>query len=276
VSSETELKKERLLARYGTENDESKTPVAWNETMDLLVRHRSVRQFLPRDIDDATINALAVAAQSAASGSNLQMWSVIEIRDRQTIAEISQVCTQQHVASAPVVLIWVADYSRIQMIAESTNENAESIAYVDTLLSCVMDVGIGAQNAVIAAESLGLGTVYLGSVRNNAQRIAELLELPYLSIPLVGLSLGWPDPNEHAAVKPRLPLSTILHRESYDEQASQPALEVYEPISAEYYRRFNLGESWTERVHERAVDGRSERNKAYMTQWLKDHGFGLK
>lgn len=244
--------------------------------MDLLTRHRTVRQYEPKPVGQESINALAIAAQSAASSSNLQMWSVVEVRNPETIAEISQVCTQQHVAEAPVVLIWLADYSRIQAVAERTHEKAESIGFLDSLLSCVVDVGIAAQNAVVAAESLGLGTVYLGSVRNNAQRIAELLHLPPLTIPVMGLSVGWPDPAEHADVKPRLPLSTILHHETYNVDAFAQALAQYEPISAEYYRRFNLGESWTERVHERAVDGRSERNKAYMTQWLKDHGFGLK
>lgn len=276
MPNESEQKNQRLAARYGVPHIDAVTPVAWNETMELLTRHRTVRQFQPREVDQAHTNALAVAAQSAASGSNLQMWSVIEVRNRETISEIAKICTQTHVAAAPVVLIWLADYSRIQRIAERTEESAESIGFVDTLLSCVVDVGIAAQNAVVAAESFGLGTVYLGSVRNNAQRIAELLELPQLTIPMMGLSIGWPDPLEDADVKPRLPLSTVLHHEKYNSVAFDEAIDVYEPISAEYYRRFNLGESWIERVHERAVDGRSERNKAYMTGWLKEHGFGLK
>jgi nitroreductase len=275
VPNELETQNRLLAARYGTDFDLTSTPVAWNETLDLLVCHRTVRKYLVQPVDDALINAVAVAAQSAASASNLQTWSVVEVRDPATIREISAVCTQPHVAVAPAVLIWVADFSRVQAIAETTGENAESIQYVDTLLSLVLDVGIAAQNAVVAAESLGLGTVYLGSVRNNAQRISELLELPHLTIPMVGLSVGWPDPSEDADIKPRLPLKTVLHHEKYDKGAFGPALEEYEPISAEYYRRYNLGESWTERVHERAVDGRSERNKAYMTQWLKDQGFGL-
>lgn len=275
MPNELETKNRLLAARYGTDFDLTSTPVAWNETLDLLVRHRTVRKYLVQPVDDALINAVAVAAQSAASASNLQTWSVVEVRDPATIREISAVCTQPHVAAAPAVLVWVADFSRVQTIAETTGENAESIQYVDTLLSLVLDVGIASQNAVVAAESLGLGTVYLGSVRNNAQRISELLDLPHLTIPMVGLSVGWPDPSEDADIKPRLPLKTVLHHEKYDTEAFGPALEEYEPISAEYYRRYNLGESWTERVHERAVDGRSERNKAYMTQWLKDQGFGL-
>jgi nitroreductase len=275
VPNELETQNRLLAARYGNDLDLTSTPVAWNETLDLLVRHRTVRKYLVQPVDDALINAIAVAAQSAASASNLQTWSVVEVRDPATIREISKVCTQPHVAVAPAVLIWVADFSRVQTIAETTGENAESIRYVDTLLSLVLDVGIAAQNGVIAAESLGLGTVYLGSVRNNAQRISELLHLPHLTIPMVGLSVGWPDPSEDADIKPRLPLNTVLHHETYDTEAFGPALEEYEPISAEYYRRYNLGESWTERVHERAVDGRSERNKSYMTQWLKDKGFGL-
>jgi nitroreductase len=275
VTNDTELKNQRWKARYGTPLNEETTPIVWGDTIDLLTKHRTVRQFLPREVDDAIVNTLALAAQSAASGSNLQMFSIVAVRNRETIAEISKVCTQQHVAKSSLVLIFVADYSRIQAIAETTDENAESIAYTDTLLSCVLDVGIAAQNAVVAAESLGLGTVYLGSVRNNAQRMTELLGLPNLTIPMVGLSVGWPDPAEDADVKPRLPMSTVLHHEKYDTTAFATALAEYEPISAAYYRRYNLGESWIERVHERAVDGRSERNKAYMTQWLKDHGFGL-
>jgi nitroreductase len=276
VPNDNEIKTTLLTARYGTEHHERQTPVAWNQTMELLVRHRTVRQYLDRPVDDSCVNALAVAAQSGASSSNLQTWSVVAVRDTKTIAAISQICTQTHVATAPLIMIWLVDYSRVHAIAAHSGENAESLNYLDTFISGVFDAGIAAQNAVVAAESLGLGTVYLGSIRNNVNTLSTLLNLPQHIMPVVGLSVGWPDLTEDADIKPRLPMKAVLHHETYDSDAFEPALAEYEPISADYYRRFNLGESWTERVHERAVDGRSERNKAYMTAWLKEHGFGLK
>ena len=72
-----------------------------------------------------------------------------------------------------------------------------------------VDVALAAQNAVLAAESLGLGTCYIGGIRNQPRAIIELLGLPRLMFPITGLTLGWPD--TPANPRPRLPQAAVLH-----------------------------------------------------------------
>lgn len=275
-----------LTRRYGDEAAPASTAVAWNETIDLLARHRSVRAFTDAPVSDDVLNTLVVAAQSAASSSNLQVVSVVAVRDRALIEALADVATQPHVRQAPLVLVWLADHSRLQRIGGHrpgivdgvADEDAPATfsAYTNSLLSAVFDTGIAAQNAVVAAESLGLGTVYLGSLRNDVARVAELLRLPEYVFPVVGLSVGWPDPDEAADVKPRLPLTTVLHRDRFDNADAATGIDEHERASAAYYQRFGLDESWTERVRLRVGDGSPERNRAEIVPWLRAHGFGLR
>ncbi|MGP0791023.1 nitroreductase NfsA, partial [Escherichia coli] len=77
----------------------------------------------------------------------------------------------------------------------------------------VVDTAMMAQNALIAAASLGLGGVYIGGLRNNIEAVTKLLKLPQHVLPLFGLCLGWPADNPD--LKPRLPASILLHENSY-------------------------------------------------------------
>ena len=86
--------------------------------------------------------------------------------------------------------------------------------YVENFLVAAVDVAIAAQNAALAAESLGLGMCYIGSIRNNTARVIELLELPRLVFPVVGMTIGWPA--AQPMIRPRLPVSAVLHWEKYD------------------------------------------------------------
>lgn len=279
----------RLGERYGAGAAPASDAVAWNDTIDLLARHRSVRRFDDRPVSDAELNALIVAAQSAASSSNLQVVSVIAVRDRAIIDALADIATQEHVRTAPVVLVWLVDHSRLQRIAHGEpgavgqgTQDAQAASSVDfsdytnSLISGVFDAGLSAQNAVVAAESLGLGTVYLGSLRNDVPAVAELLHLPKYVFPVVGLSVGWPSQDEHAGVKPRLPLEAVLHQERFDDSGIEAQVETYEAISAAYYDDHGLDVSWIDRVRNRVSDGSPERNRAIVAPWLREQGFGLR
>jgi FMN reductase (NADPH) len=98
--------------------------------------------------------------------------------------------------------------------------------YVENFLMCAVDVGIAAQSAALAAESLGLGICYLGSIRNDTQKVIDLLTLPRLVFPVVGMTLGWPV--APPVVRPRLPTSAILYRETYDPAHRDAALAEYD------------------------------------------------
>jgi nitroreductase len=189
-----------------------------------LLSHRSVRQYLPQALPEGTLELLVAAAQSAASSSNLQLWSVVAVEDperRRALAEVAN--HQAHIQQAPLFLVWIADLNRAAELAEARGIPGEGLSYLEMFLMASVDTALAAQNAVVAAEALGLGTVYIGALRNHPERVAELLGLPGRSLAVFGLCVGWPNPDATAAIKPRLPQAIVLHRDRYLLSESQHA-----------------------------------------------------
>lgn len=267
----------RLNARYG--NEVPWAPPQWNETLELLVSHRSVRRFLDTEIDDETIRTLIAAAQSAPTSSNHQIISAVVVRSEETKQALFEVGgpKQKHILQAPVVLVWLIDFSKVNTIARTAETALGGLDYLDALLIGATDAGIAAQNAVTAAESLGLGSVLLGSLRNDVQRVAELLELPADVIPFFGMALGYPDPAEPADIKPRLPQETVLHQEKYSPRDTVADLEDYEETIGGYYRRYGLDPQWAARTVERLSEQTATgTNRHYQSHYYRQAGLGMK
>ncbi len=199
-----------------------------NPTLDLLHRHGSARKFLAETIAPNLIEQIVYAAQRASTSSNLQVVSVVAVGESAKRKRLSEICGQDHVAQAPVVLVWCADLKRLDRACELRG-CTQMTDYVENFLTCVLDAGIAAQNAAVAAESLGLGVCYLGSIRNNTPAVIELLALPRLVFPVVGMALGWPA--APPAVRPRLATTAILSWDRYTE-ASDAALLEYDRVMA--------------------------------------------
>lgn len=247
-----------LGLRYGATEAEnpvtSDNPVqsenpAWNEVLATQLAHRSVRKFLPDKLSDDQLRAIVAAASSAASSSNLQLWSVVAVTDRDRLGRIASLAGDQDaVRNAPLLLVWVADLARAGRIAEQRDRDLVNAGFVESALLGVVDATLAAQNAALAAESLGLGTVYIGAIRNHPTRLAEELNLPAHSFAVVGLVVGHPDPAESAEVKPRLGVDVVLHREQYDLAAQEAGIAEYEARISAFYREQGLPDSWTDRV----------------------------
>jgi FMN reductase (NADPH) len=193
--------------------------------IDLMHRHGSVRKYTADPVPAALIETVVAAAQRASTSSNLQVVSVIAVTDPAKRRRLAGVCGQEHVAQAPVVLVWCADLRRLDRACELRGYR-QVTAYVENFLVCVLDVGIAAQNGALAAESLGLGVCYLGSIRNDPQGVIDLLTLPRLVFPVVGMAVGWPA--APAPVRPRLPVPAVLYWETYDPAPRDAALHEYD------------------------------------------------
>lgn len=135
---------------------------------------------------------------------------------------------QQHILEAPLFLVWLADLARLEEIGRRKNAKTEALSYFETLLVGVIDAALAAQNAVVALESLGLGSVYIGAIRNHPVEVAELLALPPNVVAVFGLCVGYPDPERPAAIKPRLPQNVVLHCERYDTALPQHTIDGYD------------------------------------------------
>ena len=207
-----------LIARYGADAapaDADLTPL-----IEQLLAHRSVRAYLPDPVSDAQLGAIIAAAQSAASSSNLNVWSVVAVRDAGTRARLAELAgNQAHVRDAPLQLVWLADLARLRRIAGQLARPSAGLDYTEMFITAVIDAALAAQNAAAAAESLGLGIVYIGGMRNHPEEVAALLELPPEVFAVFGMCLGTPDPAHPAEVKPRLPQPAVLHLERYDASA---------------------------------------------------------
>lgn len=203
----------RLTARY---REKLPAPAAWNETLDTLLSHRSVRAFLPDPLSEGVLELIVAAAQSAASSSNLQPWSVIAVSDPERKARLATFAGhQQHIVEAPLFLLWMIDLHRLDNIGQAEGQPAHALAYLESFLLGAVDTSLAAQNAVIALESLGLGAVYIGGIRNRPEDVAKEVGLPPQSFALFGLAIGHPDPARPASVKPRLPRQAVLFHERY-------------------------------------------------------------
>lgn len=278
MSTETIAPTERIAARYGSEPDWR--PPEWNETLDLLLRHRSVRQWLDEGVDDATLRTIIAAAQSGATSSNQQVVSVIVVRDPQrkaALAEVGGSRQEKHIKAAPVVLVWLIDYSHARLLAERDGADISGQEYLDAVLVGATDIGIAGQNAVTAAESLGLGTVFLGSLRNDAERVSEILELPEGVVPFVGLEIGHPDPEEAAGIKPRLPQETVVHHETYGAGVTVSAAEEYDAVLADYYRNYGQKHQWSAQLLRRlAPKALASTNRGLLRRAFAQAGFPLR
>lgn len=199
-----------------------------NPTLDLLHRHGSVRKYLADPVPAGLIEQIVHAAQRASTSSNMQVVSVVAVTEAAKRKRLSEVCGQEHVAQAPVVLVWCADLRRLDRACELRG-CTQVTDYVENFLTCVLDAGIAAQNAVVAAESVGLGVCYLGSIRNNTQAVIELLALPRLVFPVVGMAVG--RPAALPVVRPRLATSAVLSWEKYGEP-NDAVLREYDRIMA--------------------------------------------
>ncbi|HAJ8682851.1 TPA: nitroreductase NfsA [Escherichia coli] len=157
-------------------------------TIELICGHRSIRHFTDEPISEAQREAIINSARATSSSSFLQCSSIIRITDKALREELVTLTGgQKHVAQAAEFWVFCADFNRHLQICPDAQ-----LGLAEQLLLGVVDTAMMAQNALTAAESLGLGGVYIGGLRNNIEAVTELLKLPQHVLPLFGLCLGWP------------------------------------------------------------------------------------
>lgn len=272
------LTQQRLRARYG---GDAQAPdlASCTALIEQLLEHRSVRAYLPDAVSEDMLAAIIAAAQSAASSSNLQAWSVVAVQEtasREALAECAG--GQLHMREAPLQLVWLADLARLARLGEQTERPVEALDYTEMLLVGVIDATLAAQNAAAAAASLGLGTVYIGGLRNQPEAVAALLGLPPGVIAVFGMCVGHPDPARPAAIKPRPPQSVVLHREKYSLSAQDEGIASYNATMAEFYvaQQMKVHGTWAEHSAKRVAGPHTLSGRDRLVEALHARGFKLK
>jgi nitroreductase len=215
---------------------------------------------------------LVGCAQSAATSSNLQLWSVISIQEPERREQLAKLCGDQNqIRKAAWYLTFFADTNRIRRAAESVGESASGLDYVEFYTMAVIDAALAAERLVCAAEALGLGICYIGGLRNHPAELKELLKLPEGVFGVFGLCLGWPDPAHPAEVKPRFSQDQVWFREEYksDLDASE-----YDQRMVEFYesQKMNAGLNWSMRSGKRVGEGQLT-GREVLKSWLESQGF---
>lgn len=254
------------------------SPAQWNEVLATIINHRSVRGFLPDALPDGTLELLIAAAQSASTSSNLQLWSVVAIEEPAHKARFATLAgDQQFIRDAPLLLVWLADLARIEAIAAQRQQVVEGTHYLEEFIVGVVDAALAAQSALIAAESLGLGAVYIGAMRNLPEQVAEALRLPPHVFAVFGTSVGWPDPAKATDIKPRLPQRVVLHRETYGAAATHDAVAEYNAVMRGFQQEQGMrAVDWTQQCIERVKDAAALRGRDRMREALRNLGFELR
>lgn len=265
-----------LRQRYGTSDVTLLS--SWNETLATLLDHRSVRAYRSEPLPANTLELLIAAAQSAPTSSNLQAWSVIAVEDEKRKHRLADLAgNQAHIRDCPLFLVWLADLSRLARVAAQRTIPHGGLDYTEMLLLAVIDATLAAQNAVVAAEAVGLGTVYIGGMRNHPLDVAAELELPPRVFPVFGLCVGWPDPSDPADVKPRLPQDAVLHRERYTVEQQDEAVDRYNAVMAAFYddQRMSGHRDWAHRSAQRVSGPQSLSGRDTLREALRQLGFDL-
>ncbi|WP_311377004.1 nitroreductase family protein [Actinobaculum massiliense] len=204
-----------------------------NETIAKQLDHRTIRQFTDEPIPVATLQALEAVANRTATSQGLQHSSVIRITDQTVAEKIAQVSTQQYIAEAPELWIFVVDTRRAWRIAREKGHSGQAATSYDAFTAAFTDACLMAQNVAVAAESLGLGTCFIGSIGNDTEKVLEALQMPELTYPVLALIMGYPA--EKPELKPRMPAKLRIYENSSEEPESwSAALADYDARRAEW------------------------------------------
>lgn len=173
-----------------------------NPVIDCLMNHRSIRKFKPDPIDPETLDLILRAGTRAASAGNLQPYALVVIDNPKKLEKMR--------FKAPAAIIALIDQYRLKRWFELNDAPFYNDQAINLFIS-YWDAVIALQNIVIAAESLGLGTVYVGMILSTD--VQELLKAPKYVAPAGLVFLGYPD--ESPQLRPRLPLEAVVHRNGY-------------------------------------------------------------
>ncbi|MCL1093646.1 oxygen-insensitive NADPH nitroreductase [Shewanella kaireitica] len=237
-------------------------------TIATIMNHRSVRHFTDQAITAANLEQILNCALAASTSSFIQCSSIIRVSSPDSREKLAQYAGgQPYVASAAEFLVFCADFNRHRQIHPDAQ-----LGFTEQTLIGAVDTALMGQNALLAAESLGLGGVFIGGIRNNPQQVSELLDLPQHVLPLFGLCIGYParEPEQ----KPRLPLNIVLHQDKY-QALDFEEVAAYDQHILEYYaaRSSNSKQvTWSQQI----TATLSKESRPFMKEFLHQQGFSDK
>lgn len=204
-----------------------------NETIKHQLNHRTIRAFKPTTLSTEQLNTLYSVASHTPTSMFMQQMSIMHITDPDKRAAIREISKQPYVGANGDLLIFLVDLYRNQQIRQQKGKDDGRLHTADIFFQGLDDAIMAAQNMITAAESMGLGVVPLGSIKNDPQKIIEVLNLPKMTFPVLGLQIGVPD--QEPQLKPRLPLKFIAFDNDYPKEIKLSDLSDYDQEVTTYY-----------------------------------------
>ncbi|MFZ2301630.1 MAG: NADPH-dependent oxidoreductase [Gallionella sp.] len=207
-----------------------------NETLRIQQSHRSIRSYKPDLIDDEMLDEIIAAAHRAPTSMNAQEISLIVVRDAEKRAHIAKLSGGQlWITQAPVFVVIAIDFHKTDLGVRKAGQAQIVHESMEGFGVAAVDAGIVLGTLITAAESFGLGIVPIGSIRRNPQGMIDLLGLPPLTFPLVGLCIG--HIMNDVPLKPRMDIKTFRHDERYDASGYAAAIDAYDTEIMGYWQK---------------------------------------
>lgn len=248
-----------------------------NETLNTILNHVSVREYLDRKVDEEILNLILKAACSGSTMGNMQLFSIIVTRDEAMKQKLAPLHFNQPMATqAPLILTFCADFRRFNRYCEFRDAETEAYSNLQSYHWAVIDALIAAQNACVAAESLGLGFCWLGTITYNVDKFIEVLNLPKHVVPVACIPMGYPVAKP--ALTQKLPVEAMVHYETYRDYDKEKIDHLYaEKESSEETQQLlrennlpNLAQIFTQK---RYVKADNEHFAKVLLDALKKQGF---
>ena len=193
-----------------------------NQTIQELYERKSVRAYEERPIEPEKKEMVIQAAIQAPSAGNMTLYSIIDVTDQKLKDTLAVTCDNQpFIAKAPMVLVFCADYRKWYDLFLQHEEEVRKPGMGDFMLaSC--DALIAAQNAVVAASALGIGSCYIGDILERYETHRELLHLPKYVVPTAMVVFGYPTKQQQEREKPvRLPEAAVVSENTYRQMEAE-------------------------------------------------------
>ena len=232
------------------------------DVIDVLLSHRSIRRFKTDPIPEEDLLRAVSAGQQAATSSNIQGYCAIRVTDPDVRAALVPLTGgQAKVASCPLFMAICGDTRRHRLLAARAGEDYQS--NLEGFMLAVIDATLFAQNMVIAFESMGYGTCYIGGLREDLPAVHEVLRTPKGVWPLFGLCVGRPDQDPER--RPRLKTDAVLFDDRYPEDEDiLAAIDDYDRVMHDWYRSNGIDTpDWSARIRQHFEEKRRTSNAAW-------------
>ena len=211
-----------------------------NETIKLLLSHSSCRSFLDKPVPEEVAEAIIKCAQRAPTSSYLQAYTIIRVEDKEKRKLLAEYAGgQEWVEKAGLVLLFCADLHRLEVMLDVRDKNVLHNTELYTV--AVTDAALASSRALVAAQAMGLGGVFVGGVRNETEKMAELFELPQMVFPMYVVCMGYPD--KIPPQRPRMAAKMISAVDGYPDITGPEQLTDYETEVSEYFLDITNGRS---------------------------------